>query len=54
VALVVAALLLLVIERKGRDLGIISLQPVYWTIAQVSYEERENSGKMSAENLRVG
>jgi peptidoglycan/LPS O-acetylase OafA/YrhL len=37
VALVIAALVLLVIDRKGRDLGIISSQPVYWTLALVAY-----------------
>ncbi|WP_139212645.1 acyltransferase [Bradyrhizobium sp. NFR13] len=36
-ALVVAALVILVIDRKGRDLGIITSQPVYWTLALIAY-----------------
>jgi peptidoglycan/LPS O-acetylase OafA/YrhL len=36
-ALVVVALMILVIDRKGRDLGIITSQPIYWTLALVAY-----------------
>jgi peptidoglycan/LPS O-acetylase OafA/YrhL len=36
-ALVLAAVVILVIDRKGRDLGIITSQPVYWTLALIAY-----------------
>jgi peptidoglycan/LPS O-acetylase OafA/YrhL len=36
-ALVVAAVVILVIDRKGRELGIITSQPFYWTLALIAY-----------------
>jgi len=36
-ALVVVAAVILVIDRRGRDLGIITSQPVYWTLALIAY-----------------
>ncbi|WP_371423139.1 acyltransferase family protein [Tardiphaga sp.] len=36
-ALVGAAVVILVIDRRGRDLGIITSQPVYWTLALIAY-----------------
>lgn len=36
-ALVVVAVVILVIDRRGRDIGIITSQPVYWTLALIAY-----------------
>lgn len=37
IALLVGAVMVLALDRQGRDLGIISSQPLYWTIALIGY-----------------